>query len=724
MNTLPREFDYFEFETKIRELISSLIGPVIQKSTEHEELLNKLGSSAVNNTETLTKLENTFNRTIVRMLPTDEFNKKILEITSDTKSSETLSIIKVESLGTRLDRINHQFSDVLSRLRLLEETQKNFKINFDEQINSIKEFKQNITEKVSEMEVSVSNSSEKNTNSLENISELIQRNSSMISEISQKVLPQVYVELEKHKVQFNEVKSNIKELKDVRVLPGDLQKLRNKLDHDIKKSHKESFKEIHSLKEYLDKMLRLEISLGVSDTLFQILDTRQIKKLIPVVENQIIDQSPIEKVQEIQETDEVVESVTTQLLRTKTLNQNKAIEQKIIQAKEKIMQEEKHGFKARMSTFKRPETEEKPTNKIKKLEQPEENLPIVPKPLQIIEEAKQVFPTKSRTLEKPDDQIKPPQIPDPEENKDMKTQNPELNPRESPISTLKTEKSQSSISFDPMLFEEQVHELSVEINLLHVSQRDSKQQMKAFTNAITEKISEYQKEFLTQVSMLHEEIKQISKQRMKDLTDMNSNIEFKVKEIYEKITDIDSFDMKISEIYKSLQACIESEKIVTALLAKDEEDRQGLQLTGYTESKPKSKNFLKPRLSVSLKPECLSCTGQNPLVFSAFKMACLNYFPSEIKYRQKLYSRKLLIEKLGEVLNNPAGTSANSPLLEKPKAIVINDDSSSGVKSINTISHIRVRNTSRHILDVSSSKFNFDPDTPLHSKREIKAFHR
>ena len=40
--------------------------------------------------------------------------------------------------------------------------------------------------------------------------------------------------------------------------------------------------------------------------------------------------------------------------------------------------------------------------------------------------------------------------------------------------------------------------------------------------------------------------------------------------------------------------------------------------------------------------KCLSCTNHNPSVLSAFKMACLAYFPSNVSFKGKVYKRAYL----------------------------------------------------------------------------------
>ena len=58
----------------------------------------------------------------------------------------------------------------------------------------------------------------------------------------------------------------------------------------------------------------------------------------------------------------------------------------------------------------------------------------------------------------------------------------------------------------------------------------------------------------------------------------------------------------------------------------------------------------------------MSCSGQNPVIMTAFKMACLNYSPSVIKYRHRTFTRKQLISVLGSISNSAwAQASSKAP---------------------------------------------------------------
>lgn len=687
MNDLPGEFELFQFETSLRKLISELITPICNRTMVHENQLKDLTQANGRNQENIQNFEATFEKTIGKMHLVSDFNKSFGELSTSTKSSDTEIRHKFEGLSSRVDHMNHQFSDMLSRIKLLEDGQKTLKLYFEDQGKAVREFKEIVSGKLTDMQVSIMSSSQSNLDLIENFNEQVRMNSTCLNEINQKALPEIGLDIALQNSFIQELKSQIQTLTDIRVLPDDLVKLSNKLDYNVKKTYKKNRNEIKNIKSFLDKMLKIEISCGVSETLLQILDTRQIKKLIPVVEGQLSDFTNAE----------VLESTSSphrSLLHQNTLKRNREIEEKIFLAKEKISQDEKSPLKVPQIPVIRSSRES----------------PIRP----ISEVSKEIILEKSET-----------------ETQRIETNAVTIPPNENPVKTeriypqmreetLRTEKSQeildkiSDISFDPVLFQEQLQDLTLEVAILKSYKEESLNNINKCTQSLTLKVEEVHKQFTRNVYALDQEYQQLSKQRIKDLSEIRSHLNSSINEISDKVASVSGFDEQADKLAELIQSSIKTSKILYKLIAQDEIDRKTIQLSAYSENKQSCKSVIRPKLSVSLKPECMSCTGQGPLVYSAFKMACLNYAPSEIMYEGKNYTRQVLIEKLGEVLEENQKKIMGS---EKIQPIFINDESVIQLKA-------KTRHTSRYVLGNSTSRFNFEPETPIRSRRNIKSMHK
>jgi len=78
---------------------------------------------------------------------------------------------------------------------------------------------------------------------------------------------------------------------------------------------------------------------------------------------------------------------------------------------------------------------------------------------------------------------------------------------------------------------------------------------------------------------------------------------------------------------------------------------------------------------------CYSCSGQNPVVLKAFKVACLGYFPTNVKYQNDVYSRFTLLLHKTNVLNSAWETFQNlgpfgfveEPLWENEHVVNVGD---------------------------------------------------
>ena len=209
------------------------------------------------------------------------------------------------------------------------------------------------------------------------------------------------------------------------------------------------------------------------------------------------------------------------------------------------------------------------------------------------------------------------------------------------LHSLDDNENSSSVFFDPVLIEE--------IEKLTNGIKNCEESIKSTNSSIRALIDQCQNEYRVSLSLVSEEMKQLLKTRNKEISEINTNVFGLQKNMNEHSVSIEIMEQKIQNLNSSVAKFNETGKIIHGLLMQDENDRESLQLSCYTE-KHQQKGHNKQKMLATLKPECLSCNSQNSVVFSAFKMACLNYYPSEVNYNTKFYPRKELIMKLGDLL--------------------------------------------------------------------------
>ncbi|OMJ75757.1 hypothetical protein SteCoe_25021 [Stentor coeruleus] len=168
----------------------------------------------------------------------------------------------------------------------------------------------------------------------------------------------------------------------------------------------------------------------------------------------------------------------------------------------------------------------------------------------------------------------------------------------------------------------------------------------------SEALAKFQMSLESNLGLLHEEMKQQVLRNKQDKIDLGKQMTLYHAEQRANTLTLEKIDQQISSINELLMSLAEIGKILYVLISQEEEDRQSLQLIGYSEAKVQ-----KPY--ISLKADCMSCSGQNPTILNAFKMACLNYMPSSVKYRHRAYTRKQLIGILGSVTNSSWNQATN-----------------------------------------------------------------
>ena len=182
---------------------------------------------------------------------------------------------------------------------------------------------------------------------------------------------------------------------------------------------------------------------------------------------------------------------------------------------------------------------------------------------------------------------------------------------------------------------------------------------------------------------------------------------------------------------------LELTNINNALDSQDEEDRQSISLWGmhdkYNGAKTKQygksidhirKSNTKEKLKLSkirnqsgeynvitIDKNCLSWTNSNPAILSAFKMACLAYYPSNIIFEGKSLPRALLHQRKVNIIQNLYSNYHN---LQPWKSGKCNFDK---YLDIDTISLLNSKQSIKNRLSIMSvsSKFR-NPSSIIHRK--------
>ncbi|OMJ73867.1 hypothetical protein SteCoe_27348 [Stentor coeruleus] len=275
--------------------------------------------------------------------------------------------------------------------------------------------------------------------------------------------------------------------------------------------------------------------------------------------------------------------------------------------------------------------------------------------------------------------------------------------------------SESSPGIDPAKLENDIENLKATMIILETINKEVSETTAKNSKILTETLEKFSQDLSSNFMLMHKEIKGLIQKTKQNRIDVGKTLSVYQADLKEKALITDRIDKQFNNVSELVSNLVEFNKVMHIILAQEEEDREGLSLIGFTDNS--SKSLQKPYLS--LKSECMSCSGANTLVTSAFKMACINYNPSSVKYNMKVFTRKQIIQVLGNFINESWKFAST-----KPPYNIIPPPTMSNVSLTTDINKRRNKysrsqylelpslNTSKQILDIS--------DTSLHSFRDFK----
>jgi len=160
------------------------------------------------------------------------------------------------------------------------------------------------------------------------------------------------------------------------------------------------------------------------------------------------------------------------------------------------------------------------------------------------------------------------------------------------------------------------------------------------------------KELEAKIPLLEKDLDDLANARRLDI--QNSTNEFKTlkKRISGAYEASDDTCKGVEHIIVVMGMILEIMEISGCLDSQDEADRRGLSLFGFKDKdgvggggggaggatgRSESK-------SIKVDPRCLSCSNQSQQVIAGFKLACLQYHPSQVIYREKNWERAELLK--------------------------------------------------------------------------------
>ena len=98
-----------------------------------------------------------------------------------------------------------------------------------------------------------------------------------------------------------------------------------------------------------------------------------------------------------------------------------------------------------------------------------------------------------------------------------------------------------------------------------------------------------------------------------------------------------------AEVAQRVNRLLTAEEIDIRLYEQDDKDRRQTVLYGINEEM--GNNDVKAETPIQVNNNCLQCSGNASFIKKAFKLACLSYASSRVKYQNQEWSREELLSR-------------------------------------------------------------------------------
>ena len=737
------EFDQYKFENKIRAMVLDLISPTTRRMVDFQESLEEVIRHDNQHRKRLDTLDFNFATIQGKMALIDEVHKTAQDLKSGNITFEAEISSKMQQMSYTIDRSTHKVDDMSMKIITLEENFRSSRTEISEYANTVNVIKDSIIIEHKKLVRFVEKSVAEVRKLWETAEPRLEKSEYAVLAFTDNALPRMLADVENNSRGLKEFKQIVTDTLQSKFSAEEFIKFQKSVRYEHEKIY-ESIKQVNEnhgkIEEYLDNYLPIERWNYISEAICM-LDPKHLRKFIEH------DEVKINELRDRVEQEHLdIEGMSRKALECYDYSATRREVMKI--EIEKAELEEKASLnKARKSKSRRKHGSSK-ESKRKRRNSPHEHeeehsdhtFPEPPKPEEeksAVESHPLLPEIKSQTViqEQPKEVIieipvEPPSDPlastlnlIPQDSEpSISHEDSEFNDFDNTISPSPFQENVFP-NIDITQFETKLEELRQNLDQVSLNFATLTESSETFTKSTEERLQQFQQSLLntqqdleTNLNLMHEEIKQIVLRNKQDKTDVNKQFSLQHTEIRGSSEIVERLDQQFSTLNELLITLSEMGKILHLLTLQEEDDRQSLQLLGYTESKSQ-------KAYISLKSDCMSCSGQNPVLMSAFKMACLNYSPSNVKYKHKTYSRKQLINVLGTVANSAwAQACSKAPRYATdfgtyPSIPTLSEDSvhNAGKKHrYNRSQFIELPslNTSKYLLDIG--------ETPVSSTKTLK----
>lgn len=698
------EFDPYRFENKIRAMVLDLLSPSNRRMVDMQENIEELLRHDNQHKKRIDQIDFNFSTIQGKMAMIDDVHKTAQELKAGNISFESEISMKIQQITGIVDKASHKLDDLTMKVLTFDENFRHARADISEYANTVNVIKDSIIVEHRKLANSVEKSVSEINKMFTTTDIRLTKSEHAVLAFCDVSLPQMLADVENSVRNFKEFKKSVTESLNSKFDAEEFPKFMRSVKFENEKVL-EKIKGVNDItdkiEEYLDNYLPIEIWNSVSEGVCKLEpkylknfvehDERKLEGLRNRVELEHLDidgisnkalesyshstaRREVMKI-EVEKADMEERAAINRARKSHSRKKNSSNEKKRIKGKPSHESEVENSLppespkKSEIHHISQDSLPPDHQNEVKVLE----DLFPVPVEIPVIEEKvieikieKEIEKEKEiemqiSVIEPPEPEIKSTFNLIPQNSEESNHNDSELEDFDDIISPspLNGFSPVYSPSIDIIKFETELenlrllieqtsnnHEaLKADCEIFKETTGNSMKTTEELAQSLQVLISKLQQDLETNLNLMHEEIKQLILRNKQEKTDNNKLLALYHSEILGTAETTEKLDQQFSVLNELLINLSEIGKILHLLTLQEEEDRQSLQLLGYAETKGQKQSY------ISLKSDCLSCSGQNPLIMTAFKMACLNYSPSSVKYRHKTYTRKQLIHALGSIAN-------------------------------------------------------------------------
>lgn len=587
------ELDWFNFETRMRRIVTELLAPTVQRVSENREITTKLQSKMRNAETRIEELDLVVHkRTKVTYI--DELNARMDKLEADRLLGETKFHQEVLNVQQKTADCNYDISKLVQETANLNSRYQGVKSDFDKFSQGLSAYQASVSSHFKSFMDTIDNFNTANATVLAR-AEAAASKASAKSEAVVNKIPSINSGIEKLTKQFKELSTEINNLNRTKATVQELGEHSNELRASIQ----DLMSRINELKmteleltRYLDKYLPMNMQVRISRNMFACLDKRQLRRLVKY-----------EK--------EFLEVCHEGSVQSSEISVLKLVESTVASV---------------------VESEERDEEFLVSLKGPNEQAKS-PKGFHRKSTSSGINPDQGSVIRSidVDDQVTT------RDRGDTVISNTSITNR--PRIEVDSDSEDHKVTSNEM---REIRNTAAEILAL---KHDGNDQLQHQINQLKEEIRRVDNENRIYIQLVQSETEQQTAKRKRDkvffkqtLNKLSNKTE-RTEGIVERLK---SENQNVSEMVACL---VEFGFISQSLMTQDEEDKQTLKLLG-------TKGALPAQSSIKISADCLSCAGKSSFVTHAFKLACISYDPSPLNYRNRIFSRSQLLQLAGNMLQN------------------------------------------------------------------------